>query len=212
VGSEERLSFGSGGESHALVADSRRDRNRGGVSASGDVPKALEALLSGPVSASYGAQSSGPHPAPPASLVRGFVAACRPAGAAAAEGSATVGAGPCWVQDGERVRTRSLRALGTEPFWGARTEGRCVTYSHPDDQKGTRIWTRFAPSPGGGTWTGALAGRPFRLTARAQAGCSDGMSDRRYPMAVDLVVGGESRKGCAVPLDAGPPDRRRQGP
>ncbi|MDP8995194.1 MAG: hypothetical protein M3N07_09495, partial [Pseudomonadota bacterium] len=72
--------------------------------------------------------------------------------------------------------------------------------SHPDDQDGTRVWTRYTPGPGGGgTWSGALGGRLFELRARPQPGCSDGMSDKRYPLAVDLLVGGERRTGCAEP-------------
>lgn len=102
------------------------------------------------------------------------------------------------MQGSERLTVAPLRAIGTEPFWGARIEGRCVTYSHPDNQQGTRVWTRYAPRPGGGgTWTGTLEGRPFALRTRPQAGCSDGMSDRRYPVAVELTVGGEERRGCA---------------
>ena len=62
IGSEERLSFGSGGEVEALVADFRGDRRLGGVSAAGAVPANLAALMGGPVSASYGSQTSGPHP------------------------------------------------------------------------------------------------------------------------------------------------------
>jgi uncharacterized membrane protein len=202
IGSEERLSIGSGGTAHALVADSAGDRQRGGVTGAGGVPGALAALVGGPISASYGAQSSGPHPAPPQALARAFVAACSdgaPARAAAAPpGPPSASGGPCSVQDGKPLKIPSLRAVGTEPFWGARIEGRCVTYSHPDDQKGTRIWARFtAGSRGGGTWAGSLGGRRFELRTRAEPGCSDGMSDRRYPIAVDLIVGGEKRTGCA---------------
>jgi uncharacterized membrane protein len=203
IGSEERLSFGSGDDAHALVADSRGDRQRGGVSATGPVPANLAALVAGPLSASYGAQRSGPHPAPPRELVGGFVAACREGATAAAPPAAppTAAAGPCLMQGSERLGVTPLRAVGTEPFWGARIEGRCVTYSHPDDQAGTRVWTRYRPGPGGGgTWSGALGGRAFELRARPQPGCSDGMSDRRYPIAVDLLVGGERRTGCAEPL------------
>ncbi|HEX8263331.1 MAG TPA: hypothetical protein VF547_10705 [Allosphingosinicella sp.] len=203
VGSEERLSFGGGGDSVALVADAAGDRRRGGVSGSGPVPDELAALVGGPVSASYGAQRSGPHPAPPRTLAAAFVAACReePQAAGPAVSSAPAGAGPCHMQDGERLRTSPLRAVGTEPFWGARIEGRCVTYSHPDDQRGTRLWTRFAPGPDGGVWTGALAGRRFELRTRSRAGCSDGMSDKAYPFAVELRIGAERRTGCAEPLE-----------
>jgi uncharacterized membrane protein len=208
VGSEERLSFGSGGNVAALVADTRGDRSRGGVSGWGAVPSDLPALLSGPPSATYGAQTSGPHPALPEEQRRRFVAACRE-GAAAAKPAAPAGpgagapprsAGPCRVQGDRRLDMPPVRAVGTEPFWGARIEGRCVTYSHPENQAGTRVWTQYsAARGGGGRWRGNLAGRPFDLTLRPQPGCSDGMSDRRYPLAADLVVGGERRRGCAAP-------------
>ncbi len=201
IGSEERLSFGGGGEAAALVADSRGDRQRGGVTGTGPVPDDLAALVGGPLSASYGAQRSGPHPAPPRAMSSAFVAACREgAGAPAAPPAGpSAAASPCMVQDGKPVRATAVRALGTEPFWNARVEGRCVTYSHPEDQKGTRVWTRHAPARGGGTWSGSLNGRPFELRIRPGAGCSDGMSDRRYPLAAELVVGGERRQGCAEP-------------
>jgi uncharacterized membrane protein len=202
IGSEERLSFGSGGHAEALVADSRGDRQRGGVSGTGAVPANLAALIGGPVSASYGAQRSGPHPAPPGELARSFVAACREAGGGQAPPPPGMTAtGPCHVQSGQPIRVAPIRALGTEPFWNARVEGRCVTYSHPEDQRGTRVWTRYAAGANGaGTWSGALGGRPFELRVRPQAGCSDGMSDNRYPLAADLIVGGERRSGCAEPL------------
>lgn len=203
IGSEERLSLGSGGEAAALVADSRGDGQRGGVSGTSEVPDELAALIGGPVSASYGAQRSGPHPAPPRALATAFVAACREGAAPPAPPAArpSASAGPCLVQDGKPLQVAAVRAVGTEPFWGARVEGRCVTYSHPEDPKGTRVWTRFVPGPGGGgTWSGSLGGRSFELRIRPRSGCSDGMSDRRYPLSAELVVGGERRQGCAVPL------------
>lgn len=197
VDSEERLSFGSGGEVVALVADTRGDARRGGVSGTGVVPGNLAALVGGPISVNYGAQNSGPHPAPPSGLASAFVAACRD-GAPPRRDPPTGQVGACLIQDGERLRNPPLRTVGTEPFWGARIEGRCVTYSHPEDQDGTRVWTRYKPGPnGGGTWSGALGDRRFELTVRSQAGCSDGMSDRLYPYAADLIVHGERRRGCA---------------
>jgi hypothetical protein len=191
VGSEERLSFGSGGKAEALVADSRGDRRRGGVSATGAVPRDLAGLIGGPVSASYGNQRSGPHPAPPRALASAFVAACREASAPPAPPapSPAASAGPCQTQDGKPVPAVAVRAIGTEPFWNARVEGRCVTYSHPEDQKGTRVWTRFTPAPGGGTWTGMLGGTRFELKVRPRRGCSDGMSDRRYPLSFAPALG-----------------------
>ena len=121
-----------------------------------------------------------------------------PATPAAQASAGTVSA--CLMQGTDRLAIAPLRAVGTEPFWGARIAGRCVTYSTPEDQPGTRIWTRYTSSQRGGVWTGALGGRKFELTTRAAPGCSDGMSDRRYPVAVTLLVGAERRTGCAEPL------------
>ena len=202
VGSEERLSFGSGGNAVALVADPRGDAQRGGVTGSGPVPDDLKGLVGGPISASYGAQRSGPHAAPPADSSRAFVTACFEHASAALQAASKPNAAtsPCLVQDGQLLRISPLKAIGTEPFWGARIEGRCVTYSHPEDQQGTRVWTRVTPGPEGGIWVGTLGGKPFVLRTRPQPNCSDGMSDNRYPIAVTLTVGGEERTGCAVPL------------
>jgi uncharacterized membrane protein len=203
VGSEERMSFGSGATVETLVADTRGDSLRGGVSGTGAVPANLDALIGGAISVNYGSQNSGPHPAPPSDLARGFSAACRDSAAAAPAPQPDRSPPPsnvsaCLMQDDNRLRNPPLRAIGTEPFWGARIEGRCVTYNHPEDQQGTRIWTKYrAGSGGGGTWSGALEGRLFELTIRPQAGCSDGMSDRRYAYAAELKVWGEVRRGCA---------------
>jgi len=198
IGSEERLSFGSGGEAVALVADSGGDQQRGGVSGTGAVPDNLAALVSGPLSVSYGAQSSGPHPTPPADLARAFTGACTEAPPAEPPppGDGTA-AGACRMQDGKTIPPNLLKAVGTEPFWGARIDGRCVTYSHPEDQSGTRVWTQLTGTRDNGVWTGFYANQRFVLRTRPQPGCSDGMSDRRYPIAVSLTVAGEERSGCA---------------
>lgn len=202
IASEERLSFGSGETVVALVADPRGDAQRGGVSGAGAVPADLKGLVAGPVSASYGAQASGPHPMPPQDLSRQFVTACFNGAAAAgvAASKPSPSTNPCLVQDGELLRISPLRAVGTEPFWGARIEGRCVTYSTPEDQRGTRVWTRFNSGPAGGFWTGALGGQRFQLVTQPKVDCSDGMSDKRYPLDVQLTVNGEERRGCAEPL------------
>ncbi len=208
IASEERLSFGQGGEAEAMAADVSGDSARGGVTGDGPVPKNLVALLSGRVSARYGAQVSGPQPAPPANLVKAFAGACSdgisnggtpPPGLADTPSPAPAGNSPCLTQDGTAIPANRLRAVGTEPFWGARVEGRCVTYSHPQDQSGTRVWTKFSGSAAKGVWSGSLNGQPFVMRTRPQAGCSDGMSDTRYPVAVSLTVGGEQRTGCAAP-------------
>lgn len=117
--------------------------------------------------------------------------------------AAGAAAHPCRVQDGRPVPANRIRAIGTEPFWGARIDGRCVTYSTPEDQAGTRIWTRFSGTAEQGTWAGALDGRRFELRTAPDPRCSDGMSDNIYPIAVTLFVRGEERRGCAEPLSPG---------
>jgi len=108
---------------------------------------------------------------------------------------------PCLMQGADRLQVAPLRAVGTEPFWGARVEGRCVTYTTPENQQGVRIWTRyFNEGNGRSAWVGQLDGKKFEMRVRPEAGCSDGMSDKRYPIAVELTVMGENRKGCAEPL------------
>jgi uncharacterized membrane protein len=108
---------------------------------------------------------------------------------------------PCLMQGTERLQVAAIRAVGTEPFWTARVEGRCITYSHPENQQGTRVWTLYTAGPDGlVAWVGHLNGKKFEIRVRPEAGCSDGMSDKRYSLAVELLVDGEQRKGCAEPL------------
>ena len=102
----------------------------------------------------------------------------------------------CRTQDGQAAMHK-LKALGTEPFWAAEVDGRCVTYTTPEDQKGTRVWTKVAGASPAMIWEGALRGKQFQLTIRPKADCSDGMSDKLYPMEVVLRVDGETRHGCA---------------
>lgn len=193
VASEERLSFGGGGEVVALVADVRGDRLRGGVSGFGATPATLEAMLHAGPGASYGASVLGPLPPVPKEDAHRFAAACH------ANTTAPPPPSPCHEQDGKPVAGPALRATGTEPFWGADIDGRCVTYSTPEKQAGIRLWARFSQSGSGAIYVGALGGQPFRMDIRTEANCSDGMSDRRYPLAVTLRIGGDTRRGCAAP-------------
>lgn len=213
IGSEERFSFGHASQLATLVADVSGDVARGGVTGEGPLPAGFEQLLAAPLSASYGTQRSGPHAPPPGELVQEFMRACRDGVAEAGDSKPVVGVarppeaapdtsagiGACRIQEGRVIAANALRAVGTEPFWGAQVDGRCITYSHPDDQAGTRVWTTFSGDTESGVWTGALNGQAFVMRTSARAGCSDGMSDTRYPIAVALTVGGEQRSGCAGP-------------
>lgn len=61
------------------------------------------------------------------------------------------------------------------------------------------MWTTFSGTARNGRWTGALDNQRFVMVTDPEPGCSDGMSDKRYPIAVTLTVRGEQRRGCAEP-------------
>ena len=89
----------------------------------------------------------------------------------------------------------TLHFVGTEPFWGGEARGDSLTYTTPANPEGTRIAvTRFGGRNGLGL-SGTLDDKPFDMTV-TPAVCSDGMSDRRFPFAVTLKLGGETREGC----------------
>jgi len=113
------------------------------------------------------------------------------------DGATRSSASPCRLQDGKEIGQNRIKAVGTEPFWSADVDGRCVTYSTPENQQGIRIWTRFSGTRETGEWSGSLGKDRFILATRPDAGCSDGMSDRTYPIAVRLKIGGDERRGCA---------------
>lgn len=148
-----------------------------------------------------GNRSAGPPEPVAADAQRGgqAAAAAPNAPAPAPPAEPAVPAHPCQVADGRAIAAR-IKAIGTEPFWAAEVEGRCVTYRTPEDQAGTRVWARFSGTAANGQWSGFLGDRRFILVTRAEPGCSDGMSDRRYPLGATLTIGAEERRGCAEPL------------
>lgn len=90
----------------------------------------------------------------------------------------------------------TIRFTGTEPFWGGEVTGERLTYTTPEDPDGTTIAVeRFAGNSGLG-FSGTLAGARFDMTV-TEGACSDGMSDRTYPLTATLQVGEEQRQGCA---------------
>ena len=115
----------------------------------------------------------------------------------ASEGPKVQDANACSMQDGAKLAIASISGIGTEPFWNVRTVGRCVTYSTPEDQAGTRVWAKVAAGSASTEWKGALRGKAFVLTVKPKAGCSDGMSDKSYSMEATLEADGEVRTGCA---------------
>jgi uncharacterized membrane protein len=89
----------------------------------------------------------------------------------------------------------TLHFTGTEPFWGGSVTGTALTYTTPENPKGSAVEVRRFAGNNGLAFSGELGGRAFDM-AVTEARCSDGMSDRTYPFTVTLQVAGESRNGC----------------
>ncbi|MCH2486757.1 MAG: hypothetical protein MK010_03305 [Erythrobacter sp.] len=95
----------------------------------------------------------------------------------------------------------AITLSGTEPFWNAQIESGTMRYSTMEDQEGTTFPVeRFAGNNGlafSGRTPGENASGISVDVAVTPGECSDGMSDRSYPFVATLVVGSETRRGCA---------------
>ena len=98
--------------------------------------------------------------------------------------------------------TRPLRAVGTEPFWAVELTGSEMVYSGADRPE------ERAPQ-GQPTMQGTMAiweattgaGNPLKVTLMA-TDCSDGMSDRTWPLTAMVQIGDETLMGCAATVSA----------
>lgn len=98
--------------------------------------------------------------------------------------------------------TRPVRALGTEPFWGVDLTGTEIVYSGADRPE------QRAPQPKPvlqGTTASfeavTVAGNSISVMLAATE-CSDGMSDRTYPLSAIVRIGDETLTGCAASVAA----------
>lgn len=94
-----------------------------------------------------------------------------------------------------------VNALGTEPFWGVEITPDQLVYAGVDRPE------QVAPNPGvqmQGTmaiWsTETDQGAPLTVQLMATE-CSDGMSDRTYPLTARVEISGEVLNGCAASRD-----------
>ena len=91
-----------------------------------------------------------------------------------------------------------ISLVGTEPFWGVQfTTGR-VAYSGVDRPEQTAERPEPAIQGTVATWTMTTdAGNPLVVTVM-ETECSDGMSDRTYPLTAQVVIGEETLNGCGA--------------
>lgn len=94
--------------------------------------------------------------------------------------------------------SQPVRALGTEPFWSLELTGTDMVYTSPEPGE------LRAPQPTAvvqGTvamFEAATAdGQSMKVTLTATE-CSDGMSDRTYPLTAIVELGERTLTGCAA--------------
>lgn len=98
--------------------------------------------------------------------------------------------------------TRPVRALGTEPFWGVDITPEALVYSGVDRPE--QRASNDGPVVQGTTavFTGATPRGQALVVTLIATECSDGMSDRTYPLTARVEIGPEILNGCAASTSA----------
>lgn len=95
-----------------------------------------------------------------------------------------------------------VRALGTEPFWSVELTGTEMVYTAPEPPE------QRAPQPDpvvqGTTavWEAETADGVALSVTLIATECSDGMSDRTYPLTAMVRLGDRELTGCAASVAA----------
>ena len=87
---------------------------------------------------------------------------------------------------------KSITLAGTEPFWNILFGDGRMVFSSPDSHVGETTTLPFILTKAGAEWHGK--NMDIYLTAGR---CSDGMSDRGYPLKAAVHIGASVLKGCA---------------
>ena len=90
-----------------------------------------------------------------------------------------------------------IDAHGTEPFWAVEIRQTQISFKTPD---ASIVFPAggMAVADGAAVWESTAGDKPIKITLREQPGCSDGMSDLKYPLAAEVALGGTTYKGCAA--------------
>lgn len=93
---------------------------------------------------------------------------------------------------------KPVRALGTEPFWSVELTGTEMVYSGVDRPEQRALQPKAVVQGTTATFEGVTgAGAPLSVMLAATE-CSDGMSDRTYPLSAIVKIGAETLTGCAA--------------
>lgn len=95
--------------------------------------------------------------------------------------------------------SQPMTAIGTEPFWSVTLDGTRLKLLRPGEPDLVAQAPGAAIRPGQATWA-ATSGDGQRLAVTLYVSpCSDGMSDRAYPMTAEVTLGSApTLRGCAV--------------
>ena len=101
-----------------------------------------------------------------------------------------------------------IDAHGTEPFWAVEIRADQIGFKTPEASIAFPT-AKASMSVAGdvATWESAAGDKPIKIVLRVQPGCSDGMSDLRYPLAAEVALGGTTYKGCAAKTSEKPTER-----
>lgn len=127
------------------------------------------------------------------------LAACKPAIPSPAPPALEKAAAPPAAAPGRRSDfSGDFDLTGTEPFWALRLRGGTDAVLVRPDAAEVAATARGAEiRPGLAIWRAATAGgAPMTITLRVGE-CSDGMSDRSYPLSAEVAFEGQLLLGCA---------------
>lgn len=91
-----------------------------------------------------------------------------------------------------------VRALGTEPFWSVELTGTEMVYSGVDRPEQRAPQPKAVVQGTTATFEGVTGAGTSLSVMLAATECSDGMSDRTYPLSAIVKVGDETLTGCAA--------------
>ncbi|GAA0639909.1 COG3650 family protein [Brevundimonas lenta] len=94
-----------------------------------------------------------------------------------------------------------VRALGTEPFWSLEAHGEALVFTGVDRPE-QHIIARREVQNDAVVYRGTTTGGLDLMMKLNTADCSDGMSDRIYPLTARVEFAGERLTGCAASVAA----------
>jgi len=98
--------------------------------------------------------------------------------------------------------TEALRAVGTEPFWAVEMTSAELKFTAPDHPGSAGPNPGPAMTVGQAEWSTTTAdGKALKVTVTGKD-CSDGMSDRTYPLTAVVVLDETTYNGCAATIAA----------